>query len=273
MTNNFERIPDYVDPACADLRSDSKYFLSKKNVRATLLAGYSLGAFMIISVMLVAYAIIFTTPLKNDEYALHGNVIIYASIWLGIFLLLPGIYCGMYDVLLKASLGVKSTRNDLFRYYMTPRMFFRSIGIFTRSNWFLLGVGCMLVITGIGSILAGNIQNETLRTGVEEIFGSIFLLYLTAGFLIWGILRKRVFIFLPYAVENPQVPLKQCYAVSKRMNTAFFRKSFPNDFPCTFFWLLLSLFTVGILFVLHVGPIMMSKKVNYYRSCMVNKFN
>jgi hypothetical protein len=273
LTNNYERIPDYVDPVCADLRTDSKYFLSKKNVRAMLLAGYSIGAFMIVAVMLVSYAIIFTTPLMNEEHAIYANVLFYASIWFGIFVLLPGIYCGMYDVLLKLSLGAKATITDLFKYYTSPRMFVRSIGIFVRSNWFLLGVGVMLIITALGSELARNASTETLKKEIEEIFGSAFILYLSVGFMIWGGFRKRIFIFLPYAVENPQVSLKQCFAASKRMNTAFFRKSFPNDFPVTFFWLLLSLLTVGILFVLHVGPMMMSKKINYYRSCMVNKFN
>ena len=272
MTNNYERVPTYLNQAYTDPKSDTKYFLSKKGVRATLLAGYSIGVVMIISLMMVAYAVIFATPLNEDEFMVYGSMLIYASIWLGIFMLLPGIYCGMYSVLLSISAGGRATMQDLFKYYTSPRMYIRSVGIFLRSNWYLLGIGCMLIVNMAGSVLSGMIENETLSSAVMGIFNGALNLYLIFGGIVWGFVRKRASIFLPYAIENPQVSLKQCASVSRSINPFYYAKSYPYDFIVTLLWLLLSLATVGILFVVHVGPTMMAKKICFYRSSMVNKF-
>lgn len=273
MTNNYERVPTYVNQVYSDLKSDSKYFLTKKNVRATLLAGYSFGAVMIIVPMLIAYTVMFSTPIKNDEYQIHQALLVYISIWMGIFLMLPGIYCGMYTALLKISAGQRATVSDLFGYYMSPRMYFRGVGIFIRSNWFLLGIGIVLIINLIASILGGMSGSEELKMSIDEIFSAILMLYLAIGSIVWAVSRKKIFIFLPYAIENPHVSLKQCASVSKQINPFYYAKSYPNDYIMTLLWLALSLLTVGILFVVHVGPMMMAKKISFYRSSMVNKFN
>lgn len=273
MTNNYERTPVFANLVYSDPKSDCKYLLGKKNVRSTLLAGYSLGAVMIITAMLIAYAIIFSTPLIKDEYAIYQVALIYASVWSGIFLLLPGIYCGMYSVLLKISIGEKADSADLFKYYMSPRMYIRSIGIFLRSNWFLFGVGCLLVITSLASGFIEAVTAEGVKTFIIDALDSVIVLYLIIGSIIWSVSRRKISIFLPYAIECPQVPLKKCRAMAKNMNTFYYAKSYPNDFLITFLWLLLSLSTVGILFVVHVGPMMMAKKICFYRSSTVNKFN
>ena len=273
MTNNYERVPTYVNPVYTDLKSDIKYFLTKKNVRAILLTGYAIGAVMIILLLMVAYAVICATPLIKDEYVMYQSILMYASIWSGIFLLLPGIYCGIYTMLLKISVGERAEMSDLFKYYTSPRMYLRSVGIFARSNLYLLGIGCALVINVFGSAWAETIVNETLKMTLMGIFNGGLILYLGFGAIVWSVIRKNISIFLPYAIENSHVSLKQCASVAKGMNTFYYAKAYPSDFIMTLLWLLLSLATVGILFVVHVGPMMMAKKICFYRSSMVNKFN
>ena len=272
MTNNYERTPNHINSVYADLKTESKYLLTKKDARAVLLVGFSVGCFMLAATLLLAYAVMLSTSINNDEYQMQQALVVYASIWMGIFLMLPGIYCGMYTSLLKISAGQRATASDLFGYYTSPRMFFRSIGIFVRGNWFLLGIGVVLMLTIVSLIFGGMVENESLQKIIEAVFSGILLFYLAVGSIAWIISRKRAYIFIPYAVENSQVSLKECARTSKNMNMGYFNKSYPNDLIMTILWLLLSVCTVGILFVLYLGPMMMAKKVSFYRSSMVNKF-
>ena len=185
MTNNYERTPNHINSVYADLKTESKYLLTKKDARAVLLVGFSVGCFMLAATLLLAYAVMLSTSINNDEYQMQQALVVYASIWMGIFLMLPGIYCGMYTSLLKISAGQRATASDLFGYYTSPRMFFRSIGIFVRGNWFLLGIGVVLMLTIVSFnsrfemskaflILLPPVKISVLRCGLRRPVPSLF---------------------------------------------------------------------------------------------------
>ena len=216
---NYEKTPEHVSPVYSDVKSDAIYLLGKKGVRGMLLAGFTLSCAAITMPMLIAYAIMFSTPLIEEKYDMISSALIYASIWIGIFVVFPGMFCGMYGAMIKLSRGERITFLDLLEYYSSPRLFGRSIGIFLRGNWFLLGIGITLVISVLGTALGEIAPTEAMKTAIESSFGSLILPYFVVGSIVWGISRRFTFIFIPYAVASDRMT-----------RLAVFTKSFGNDF-------------------------------------------
>lgn len=267
MINGYERKPEYVFPAYGNVRADAKYLLSTKGCRSLLLFGAVLSCLALTVPIFIAYAIMTATPLMSDEYILESNLLFYASILAGIFLCLPGVYCGMYRVLLKISSGTAADMTDLFEFYLSPRKFFRSVGIFFRNFWFIFGFGILMIVSLIGYSVAG--EEGTILLSV---IGTLEMSYLLFGTIIAVVTRKYGFIFVPYAIENEDVSLRECSKVARSMRFASYREKLSGDFGYTLGMVALSLLTIGILFVAYTGPMMMSRKVCFYRNNMINKF-
>ncbi len=274
MNNGYERVPEYIAPSFGNVKADAKYYLSKKNVRRIILMGAVISAMAIAVPVLICE--LFVYMMSNIEWTYliaFQNVMVFMSVCLGLFLLFPGVYCGMYRVLLKAAAGAEPNISDLWFFYTSGKLFLRSIGIFFGGAWYLLGIFVYLSITQVIAAILGAMQNEAFAVQLQSFVVSLFAFYFIFGTLLMVVNRKKLFIFIPYAVENISVPLSKAKSISRQMRSTAYVSSLSGDLLYTIIMILLSLLSIGILFVVYTGPMMMSRKVSFYKTNMFNKFN
>ena len=66
------------------------------------------------------------------------------------------------------------------------------------------------------------------------------------------------------AIDNPDMPLKECSAAVKSVKYNSFNLYFKNDAFKTLILTLLSFFTIGILYIVYTGPLFIAKKTAFY---------
>ncbi len=274
MNREFKGLPQYTPYILGNVRADADYFLSKKDVRRYLLFGAILSCIAIASPVFIIESVM--VAISNIEWfymvALQ-NVMMFVSIIIGLFLIFPAFYCGMYRIILKASKNERISANDLFFFFKSGKHFFRSIAIFLYSGWYIFG---FLIYYTFSQIAAGIISGITDQNQINKIsgaVGAVFIAYLIFATIVMLVRRKYNFVFVPYAVENHDVPLGRCRYTAKRMRVDLYDRSSPGPFIQFFGMTILSLFTIGILFVIYVGPLMMTRKVSFYRNSMSKDYN
>lgn len=274
MTSGYERVPEYIVPSYGNAKADARFLLSKKGTRKLLLIGAVFGCLAIAIPVLIVEAVMMVLSRIEWEYMVAlQSVMMFVSILMGVFLILPGVYCGMYRVLLKKSAGADADIEDLVYFYTSPRLYFRSLGIFMKSSWYLFGVGLYFVVSQIAAGMLIGVTDESFINEVGKFVYGLFVSYAFFGTIMMTVMRKFLFIFVPYAVENTSVPLRTCVQTAKLMDTSAYRTSFSGDLGYTMLMVFASLYTVGLLFVTYTAPMMLSRKVSFYRNNMVNKFN
>ncbi len=272
MTKEFGSLPEYVSPIFGNVAGDAKYFLSLKKARGLLLFGAILSSFAILLPLVLADAFIVAFADENWIYtpALQSSMMFF-SIVLGLLFVFPGVYCGMYRVLLKRSAGEEASVSDLLFYYTTPKLYFRSIKIFIYGGWYVVGFFLYLTLMQIISGVLTTVTDENVILEYAGLMTLIMLAYLIAGTGLMYVRRKYVFVFVPYAVENTHLSIVSCGYTAKQVRSNALSRALPGNFFITLSLVLASFLTIGILFILYVAPLMVSQKVSFYRDCMVKK--
>ena len=119
---------------------------------------------------------------------------------------------------------------------------------------------------GISELFAANFFiaaiNVVLSTAFEGFAITGIVLYFTTG--------RFKFIFVPMAVDNTDLTLKECTSAAKKVSYVPFRMYFKGYAMRTLLLLLASLFTIGILHIIYTGPLLITKKTAYYTAHKIN---
>ncbi len=273
MNQGYERLPERVLALNGTIKSDAKYYLGKKNVRLLLLLGAVYSCFAICVPVIVIESVMVALSKFEWEYMIPlQNVMMFLSIMIGEFLFFPGVYCGMYRILLKSSLGIEPNASDLLYFYSSPSLYRRSLKIYFSGAWYVFLVLTYLLLTQVAFGALTGMQDEAFKMQILGSIDSALTTVLLVSAVIMLIKRRHVFLFIPYAVENTAVSIKGCKLASKQVRSDAYAGALKHDFEFTFFSLILSVCTVGLCFIIYAGPMMVSRKVSFYRNTMYNKF-
>lgn len=192
----------------------------------------------------------------------------------------------------------KDNLEDFNTLYMNSpevrRIFTTAIALFTTFGLFITVIGMVLKIL-LGNVLAvgGNrffVENRTKKTGLKAVlapfrsghYGNVVLtmflmdLYVALWSLLLvipGIIKSYEYLMVPYILaENPQMDRREAFAISKRM--MYGEKWNAFELGLSFLgWMILDLFTCGLLGVFFVNPYMRATYTELYAYNKVKAYN
>jgi len=266
MTNNYNNNkPILAKKTYRNIKKEAKRVLASENCRATLIGGSVIGtAFVGISMFLATSLLVSSPTLMNDSKGfLSLGILLFVSAFFILFFFSP-IYCGMYNVALKAFDETPPETADLFRFYMSPRLYRRSIRIFLSSFWFIY---VFILLSGAVYFTLGlvDLYLPSYLLSFSEVLGSLQISYVLFASIPFFAIRKSRYLYIPMAVENTEISLRECSLESKRINHISFRMYLPGDTSISLLLTIASVFTIGILYIIYVAPLAVAKKAAYYK--------
>lgn len=270
MTNaHFERT-DLLKRSYKNVKHEATLLLSAKNCRAMLIAGCAMGAFALSVPLLLSYAVISSIPkLMNSETFYLADGILFSCMSFFLLFFFSPMYCGIYNAAIKISNNEQSKISDLFKFYTTPYLYKRSIALFFKSSWFIY---LMILFFGVIYLTIGvaNIYVPELVKSLTAFLDSLLSSFILFGGILFTVTRQYKYIYIPYAIENTEVPLKECVAASRTVSYIPFRMHYKWDLLITMALFIASVASIGILQIIYAGPLAVAKKTAYYKAFKYN---
>lgn len=270
MTNNQTNSPTLIRKTYFNVKRDAKKLLASGNCRPMLLAGILLGAAAVGASIFLAFAVTLSSPsLSKEENAFFAEAIMYVVPTFFVTFFFPPIYCGLYNVALKNANEERASMSDLFKFCTSPALYKRSIRIFLSSFWFLL---VLLLLRGAVFAAVALVQRYTpaLYDSVMNLCTSLIFSYTIIGMSVYTTMRKFRYITIPMAIERTDLSWKECSKASRGAGYLSFRMYLPGDTVITYAVIFLSVFTVGILYILYAAPMAVAKKTAYYKALKID---
>lgn len=272
MTNDLNAPLCDIRKPRADVRATAKYILSFGSCRSLLTFGGLLAAVSLALPYLIALLVLSFMPqayLYDNTSNYVASLVLLAITVTGIPFTFSPVYFGLYRVLLRASECGEATKEDLFFAFKDGKTYLRSVGVFFHSFGIIYGMYLLIGFTQIIALCASFVQNEYIVALLWILAESLILIYILFGIIYTAIMRKRISLLVPLLIHRTDLSFLTCkrivYASKREVYVSWLR----GDLVKCFFWNLLSLFTVGILQIIYVGPDMMSKKVALYKESIL----
>lgn len=269
-TNTAKPAQGFVKKTPFNTKKEAKRLLASGNCRGMLLIGGVLSAAVIGLSILMAYTIVTSSPsLSTDRFAyLAQGIIFIVPIFFIVFMLSP-LYCGLYNTALKNADEENAGVEDLFKFYTSPELYKRSIRIFISAFWFILGyfaiMGAIYVVMFFIEFFMPSLSESML-----ELMSAISSVYMFSG-IFFLMRRKKRFLFIPLAIDRTELSLGECKASVSKASHLTYMMYLTGDAFTTYSMTILSAFTVGILYILHVAPLAIAKKTMYYKTLKTDR--
>ncbi len=267
MTNNFNASLCEIRRPRSSVRAAAKYILSLKDSRPLITFGGLIGAASLALPYLVAMLIASFLP----QTYLYDNISAYTAsivILLITLALIPftfsPIYFGIYRVLLKATKGESVRREDLFYAFTDRDTYLRSVVVFFHSFGIIYGMYVMTGFVQAMGLFASLLPNEYVQGLIWLAAESLIMIYILFGVIYTALMRKYKFLLIPMLIDRTDLSFRTCKKIVYASKREVYTDQLRFDLTKCFFWNLLSVFTVGILQIIFVGPDMISKKVALY---------
>ncbi|MBQ1259841.1 MAG: hypothetical protein IIX97_06990 [Clostridia bacterium] len=270
MTTNNTNTPSFAKKIYVDIRRDAKRILATENCRAILVAGSVLGASLIALAIFLSTTVLTASPTlaTSENYPLVNGIMFTVAAFFTLFFF-PPIYCGLYNAALVSANGEAPTFHDLFKFYSSAKLYSRSIRIFLASSWYIFG---LILTLGLSYIVLG-VSNEYFPEGSKTFTDFVFSLqysFTVFGGIVFFARRKFKFIYIPMAVENTDLSLRECSRAYARTGYLPYRMYFSGDTGKTFGLLIASVLTIGILYILYAAPRAVANKTAYYKAIKID---
>lgn len=270
MTKDINGIKKTTQKIFFDVRCDAKKLLEAPGCRAFMIGGSAFGAAIVAIAIFLSNVVVLASPtLYSSENHFLVNGISFTIMSFFVILLFSPIYCGLYNSALISSNGKAPEIHDIFKFCSTPYLYIRSVKIFLISFWYVCGT---LVVIGISSVIVG-IAGEYFQSSLEtvETFSSnVMYSFIFFGGLFFLFRRRFRFFLVPFAVENTELTIKECLHTAAKIKSPRQGFNFYTDLIKTYAFLILSLFTIGIFYIVYAAPRAVTTKIAYYKAIKID---
>lgn len=130
----------------------------------------------------------------------------------------------------------------------------------------------MILFFGVIYLTIGvaNIYVPELVKSLTAFLDSLLSSFILFGGILFTVTRQYKYIYIPYAIENTEVPLKECVAASRTVSYIPFRMHYKWDLLITMALFIASVASIGILQIIYAGPLAVAKKTAYYKAFKYN---